>query len=438
MEILGILGIILAILAIIYFSIKGLNTIIGAPLAGLIVILFNSMPVIDSFLSAENSYLSALANFIVSNFAIFLLGSILAKYMEKSGATVAIADKILSMIGTDKPYNIMVAIFIIAAILTYGGVSMFVVCFALIPLAKPLFKKMNLKWNLVTIPVFAGMATFTLSMLPGTPAASNYIPSNALGTPLTAAPAIGIVSTIVVIIYILFYMKYALKKSLAKGEVWVEAEAGPTPQAIDNTELPSFVASILPISSLIVIILLFRNIPNIIVLGLTVAILLCAFLFRKQVGSQISILNDGAMGSLGTTITTGSTIAFGALLTLAPAFGVIRDAIINIPGNPLISYAIAIILLSAITGSSVGAVGIAMETFAPTYLAMGIAPALLHRIGSIAAGSFGVLPHTGLVITFNSVTNLNLKSSYKYQFMTVSISHMIALIIALIMGSLFY
>ena len=275
-------------------------------------------------------------------------------------------------------------------------------------------------------------------MLFRSPAASNYIPSNALGTPLTAAPAIGIVSTIAVIIYILFYMKYALKKSLAKGEVWVEEEAGVDTKSIDNSELPSFISSIVPISSLIIIILLFRNIPNIIVVGLIVAILLCALLFRKQVTSQISILNEGATGSLGTTVTTGSTIAFGALLTLAPAFGMIRDAIINIPGNPLISYAIAIVLLSAITGSSVGAVGIAMETFAPTYLAMGIAPELLHRIGAIAAGSFGVLPHTGLVITFNSITNLNLKSSYKYQFMTVSISHMIALVIALIMGSLFY
>lgn len=438
MQILGILGIVLAILAIVYFSIKGLNTIIGAPLAGLVVIIFNTMPIMESFLSPKNSYMASLANFIISNFAIFLLGSVLAKYMEKSGATISIADKILSAIGTDKPYNIMVAIFIIAAVLTYGGVSMFVVCFALIPLAKPLFKKMNLKWNLVTIPVFAGMATFTLSMLPGTPAASNYIPSNALKTPLTAAPAIGIVTTLVVIVYILIYMKHALKKSLSKGEVWIEEEAGVSIQNLETNELPSFISSIIPISVLIIIILIFRNVSNIIVVGLIAAILLCALLFNKQVDSQIKILNEGALGSLATTITTGSTIAFGSLLTLAPAFGVIRDAIISIPGNPLVSYSIAIVVLSAITGSSVGAVGIAMETFAPTYLALGIAPSLLHRVGSIAAGAFGVLPHTGLVITFNNLTNLNLKSSYKYQFMTVSISHMIALVIALIMGSLFY
>lgn len=438
MEILGIVGIVLGILAIIYFSVKGLNTIVGAPLAGLLVILFNSMPIMESFLSPQNSYMASLANFVIANFAIFMLGSVLAKYMEKSGATVSIADKILSLIGTEKPYNIMVAIFIIAALLTYGGVSMFVVCFALIPMAKPLFKQMNLKWNLVTIPVFAGMATFTLSMLPGTPAASNYIPSNALGTPLTAAPAIGIVTSLIVIIYLLFYMKVALKKSLARGERWVEGEAGTMATAIDKDKLPAFGVSILPIISLVGIILIFRNVQSIIVVALIAAILIAAVVFRNQIDSQYGILNEGAAGSLGTTMTTGSTIAFGSLLTLAPAFGVIRDSIINIPSNPLVSYSIATVLLSSITGSSVGAVGIAMETFAPTYIALGVAPELLHRVGSIAAGAFGVLPHTGLVITFNSITNLDLKSSYKYQFMTVSVSHFIALVISLIMASTMY
>src|SRR5690554_2961586 len=132
----------------------------------------------------------ALAKFIASNFAIFLLGSILAKYMDKSGATVSIADKIMSIVGTKNPYNALVALFIISALLTYGGVNVFVIIFALIPMAKPIFKKLNISWKLVTIPIFGGTSTFTMTMLPGAPSLHNIVPSNALGTPLTAAPVI--------------------------------------------------------------------------------------------------------------------------------------------------------------------------------------------------------------------------------------------------------
>lgn len=169
MDILGIVGILLGILTIILFIIKKFSIIVAAPIATLVVLLFNNVPILEALFGSENSYMTSLAGFIASNFAIFLLGSILAKYMDKSGATVSIADKVLEIVGTKNPFNALVALFIISALLTYGGINVFVIIFALIPMAKPIFRKLNISWKLVAIPVLGGTSTFTMTMLPGAP-----------------------------------------------------------------------------------------------------------------------------------------------------------------------------------------------------------------------------------------------------------------------------
>ena len=220
MDILGIFGILLGILTIILFIIKKFNIIIAAPIATIVVLLFNGVPILETVFGKENSYMAALAGFVASNFAIFLLGSILAKYMDKSGATISIANKVLSVVGTKNPYNALVALFIISAILTYGGINVFVIIFALIPMAKPIFRELNISWKLVAIPVFGGTSTFTMTMLPGAPSLHNIVPSTALGTTLTAAPLIGIVTSIVAIIFLLVFMKFTLSKSLRNNETF--------------------------------------------------------------------------------------------------------------------------------------------------------------------------------------------------------------------------
>ena len=158
---------------------------------------------------------------------------------------------------------------------------------------------------------------------------------------------------------------------------------------------------------------------------------------NKQLESQKTTLNDGAVGSVMPTLSTAFTVSFGATLTSAPAFLAIQQSILNIPGNPLISLAVATVLLSFVTGSSVGTVGIVMNSFAKTYLEMGVPAVLIHRISAIAGGVFGVMPHTGLVIVYNNVAKLDLKSSFKYQFMTVNVGHFIALIVSLILSGFY-
>lgn len=306
MDTLAILGIALAIITIIILSVRGLNIVIAAPLATLIVILTNDMPIFESFIGPQKSYMSGLARFLIANFAIFLLGAIFAQYMEKSNATVSIANVVLKKVGTDKPFLVVMAISAIAAFLTYGGISLFVVMFALVPLSRPIFKKINLDWSLFIIPLFFGMGTFTMSLLPGTPSVQNAVPTTSLGTTLTAAPLLSIVGTVVMISFNLWYMYSQVNKSVKSGIGFYGYLDNKQPSnekedtELDESKLPSLLVSVAPILVLIAIILVFSKTPHIILVALTAAILVSAVLFHKYLpnNNQTAVLSNGAASAV--------------------------------------------------------------------------------------------------------------------------------------------
>lgn len=444
MEILGILGIVVAIIAIIVMAVKGLHIVIAAPLATMIVILTNRMDIFASLIGPEQSYMAGLAGFLINNFAIFLLGAILAQYMEKSNATISIANFILSKVGLNNKYAVMVALSSIAAILTYGGISLYVVMFALVPLARPIFKRMDINWELFPIPLFFGMATFTMSMLPGAPSVQNAVPTTALGTTLTSAPVLSMVATVVMILFGLLYMKFELNKSVRKNETFYSylGEGKQVEMAeeveVNEDNLPSVMLSLTPIISLIAIILIFSKVPHIILIALTVAIILSALLYNKYIESQNTVLSNGAAGSVMPAFSTSSSVAFGSVLTSASGFAIIQDMIMAIPGNPIIGLAVASSLLAGITGSSSGALGIVMESFAPNYLEMGISPELIHRVAVIASATLTAVPQSGVTITFNNLTGLSIRRGFKHQFIIINGGHLLALIAVLIVSALLY
>jgi H+/gluconate symporter-like permease len=203
---MGIIGIVIAIIFVIYMAMKGFNILFIAPVASIIVIITNGMELFPSLIGTEASFMTGLASFIINYFSIFLLGGILASYIENSGAAQSIAQKILSITGTEKPFSVLIAITLISAIFTFGGISVFVVLFVIIPLAKPLFKQLNISWSLIVIPLFIGIATVTMTMLPGTPSIQNIIPTNYFDTSVTAAPLMGIVASLIAFTVGILYM----------------------------------------------------------------------------------------------------------------------------------------------------------------------------------------------------------------------------------------
>lgn len=436
MEIFAILGVLLAVVAIIYWTTKNLHVIVAAPLASLIIILTNQMNVLEVMLGQEKSYMTGLAGFLINNFAIFMLGSILARYMEASGATQTIANSILKVMGKDSPYKGLLAITLIASILTYGGVSIFVVIFTLLPLSRPLFKELNINWALFPIPVFLGASTYTMTSLPGTPSIQNAIPTKVLGTSLTAAPVISLAASLTLLVFGLLYMAYCLKKSLANGETYTEEEDETAVVVADKT--PNLFLSVLPLFSLIGTIFLMSKTPNVLAIGLLVSILLSALIFYPYLPNQKEILNAATTASIVPAFATSSTVAFGTVLTLSAGFAVIQEWILQIPGSPLISLSVSTALVSGIIGSSSGAVGIASSNFLPVYLEMGIDPEILHRVVVVASAILTVVPQSGVMITFHNLSKLSMKRGLKYSFILVTVGHILALMVVLALVGLLY
>lgn len=325
---------------------------------------------------------------------------------------------------------------LITSILTYGGVSIFVVIFTLLPLSRPLFKELNINWALFPLPVFMGASTYTMTTLPGTPSIQNVIPTKVLGTSLTAAPLISLVASSVLLLFGLFYMAYCLKKSLANGETYTE---NVDDVVVDlDTKRPNLFFSVLPLFSLIATIFLLNKTPNVLVIGLLVSIVLSAILFYPYLPNQKELLNSGTTASIVPAFATSSTVAFGTVLTLSAGFAVIQEWIQQIPGSPLISLSVSTALLSGIIGSSSGAVGIASSNFLPAYLEMGIDPEILHRVVVVASAILTVVPQSGVMITFHNLSKLSMKRGLKYSFVLVTVGHILALMVVLALVGLLY
>jgi H+/gluconate symporter-like permease len=448
MNIIGVLGIILAIVMVIYLTVKGLNIILAAPLATLIVLVTNQMPLLQWMVGTESSYLVELANFIVSMFGLFLLGSILTQFMSKSGATDSISQKIIEWVGTKNPYRAMLAIVIIGAILTYGGINAFIIYFAILPIARSVFKELDINWSLITIPLFMGIATFTMTMLPGTPSPTNVVPVAALGTTLTTGPLLGIGASVGAIIFGLIYMRIRLNQSLKNGETFnsykknisvVDQAESLAEKEETQKEIPGFLLSITPLVTLILIIFIFKSVDQVIIVGLSVATVLSMILYRKYISeSYIEVLNEGTNGSIAPAVSTASAVAFGSLMIYADGFDTIIHLIESVTSSPIALIIIIAAILGAVTGSTTGAVGIVMNTMGESLLASGLAPAVIHRVSVVATGLFVLMPHSGSYITFRNLSGLSIKDTHKDAFITVLGGHVSGLIVMLILSYLLY
>ena len=195
---LGIIGIILAILFLMIGSYKGLSALPLTLLAALIVVLTNGMGLWESFSSL---YMDGYVGTYLNYFLIFCCSALYAHVMTESGSTLSIAYKLLGWFGKKR---VILASIIIVAILTYGGVSLFVVMFAVGPILYTMFQEADLPRHLIAAVLFAGSCTFTMTCLPGSPQLTNIIPSQYLGTPLTAAPVFGCIAAVA-----MFLMDYA-------------------------------------------------------------------------------------------------------------------------------------------------------------------------------------------------------------------------------------
>jgi H+/gluconate symporter-like permease len=482
-DLVGLLGILVGLGVLIWLAFKGWSVLLLAPLAAIAAAAFSREPLLAHW---TQTFMRSAAGFFAQFFPLFLLGALFGKLMEDSGSVTAIADFMVRKLGAGR---VILAVVLGGAIVTYGGVSLFVAFFVIAPMAQDLFLSASIPRRLMPAAIMLGTSTFTMSAMPGTPSIQNTIPMPFFGTTPFAAPGLGVLASVIMFGFGLWWLQREEAVAKARGEGFGDGaprsadalaadeilrERATTAREFDPAEIahgkaapapPSFAAAAAPV----VVVILVNLTLSLIVLprldlgflakpewggtsassvtgvwsvmtALSCAILTVLAVNFRRIPNLRATIDAGVNASALPAITVASLVGFGAVVAAMPAFGVVRDAVLGIGGGPLVSLAVATNTLAALTGSASGGLTIALDALGATYLAkaaqIGMDPAILHRVAVIGSGTLDSLPHNGAVVTLLSVCGSTHKDSYKDIFMVGILGAIIALVVVIVLGSL--
>jgi H+/gluconate symporter-like permease len=481
--IIGLLGILVGLGLLIWLAFRGWSVLLLAPIAAIVAAFFSSEPLLAHW---TQTFMRSASGFLAQFFPLFLLGALFGKLMEDTGSVSAIADYMTEKLGTKRA---ILAVVLGGAVVTYGGVSLFVAFFVIAPMAQDLFRVAGIPRRLMPAAIMLGTSTFTMSAMPGTPSIQNTIPMPFFGTTPFAAPGLGVIASVIMLGFGLWWLAREEAAAHARGEGFGDGatrtagdlasdetlrERATASHEFDPAEIahgetaktrPSFAVAAAPI----VVVILVNVVLSLIVLprldlsflskpewggvspaavtgvwsvltALTLAILTVLALNWRRIPNLRATMDAGVNASALPAISVASLVGFGAVVAALPAFSVVRDAVLGIGGGPLVSLAVATNTLAALTGSASGGLTIALDALGATYLEraarIGMDPALLHRVAVIGSGTLDSLPHNGAVVTLLSVCGSSHGASYKDIFMVGILGAIIALVVVIMLGSL--
>ena len=457
------LAIVISLLLLMFFAYRGISVLILAPIMAAVAILLSG-DMVYMMPQYTETFMAALGGYILKFFPIFLLGALFGQLMVDSGAATSISNWIMQKLGHKRA---ILTVVMACGILTYGGVSLFVVAFAIYPIAKSMFQAADIPKRLIPGAIALGSFTFTMTALPGTPSIQNAIPIPYFGTNVFAAPGIGIISGLVMFGLGAMWLQSRANKAQSKGEgygVDTQESEKLTDGVTSQGHMPILLA-LLPLLLVIGVNALFTYVifPSVdfsslkdlypklepakqtglwsLIIALVVA---CLSLVLFRLGKWHNLkdtVNKGVLGSMLPIFNTASEVGYGAVVASLAGFVVIRDMVLNVSSNPLVSEAVAMNILAGITRSSSGGMSIALPTLGAHSLAManaaGISPELLHRIAALAAGCLDTLPHSGAIITLLAICGMTHKQSYGNVAMCMVVIPMVSVVVAITLGTVF-
>ncbi|QOW23118.1 GntP family permease [Novilysobacter avium] len=441
MDFLIVLG---ALAFLMFVAYRGYSVILFAPVAALGAVLLSDPSLVAPMFTGL--FMDKMVGFLKLYFPVFLLGAIFGKVIELSGFSKAIVAATIKLFGASRA---MLSIVMVCALLTYGGVSLFVVVFAVYPFAAELFRQSDIPKRLIPGTIALGAFTFTMDALPGTPQIQNIIPTPFFGTDTWAAPWLGTIGGVFILIVGMSYLEGRRRAALKAGEGYGDqAKLINEPAEFTGGKLANPILAILPLILVGVSNKLFTNwipryygeshsfdpavigtnapvvqqISSVVAIwavegALLVGILsVIAFAWKPVITSFAVGTKDAIAGALLAAMNTASEYGFGAVIAALPGFLIVANALGAIP-NPLVNEAITVTALAGITGSASGGMSIALAAMSETFIAnanaAGIPMEVLHRVASMASGGMDTLPHNGAVITLLAVTGLTHRQAYK-------------------------
>lgn len=456
---LSVTGIVLSLALFMLLAYRGVNIVLLAPAMAMLAVAFD--PAMPALAAYTQVFMPALGRFIANYFPLFLLGSVFGSLLDDGGCTAAIARRVVAVLGVRRS---LWAVVIACAVLTYGGVSVFVVVFAVLPLGESLLRRADIPKRLLPGAVALGSFTFSMTAAPGSLQVHNLIPMRFFGTTAFAAPLLGLLGAAVMLGVGMAWLTARARAAARRGEGYAAAEQ-PARDDDPHRELPGFGVAILPVLAVVVTnfvltehvvgswdaryladprfgatsIEAVRGLWATILSLLAASILVVALRFRSL--SKLGHSLSGAAGAVLMPIfNTASEVGYGATVASLAGFAAIRDALLGVaPSNPLVSEAVAINLLAGITGSGSGGLTIALEALGGIFrergLAAGIDPALLHRVAAMSCSGLDTLPHNGAVVTLLLVCGLTHRQSYLDIFVVSVVGPIVATALVLLVGS---
>tara|TARA_R110000772_G_scaffold28740_15_gene72291 strand:- start:132 stop:1487 length:1356 start_codon:yes stop_codon:yes gene_type:complete len=408
------IGLIGGLALLIYMTVKGVNILIAGPIAAAIVAATSGLAWLPP-LAAEGApdfataYMDGFVGFFKSWFFMFLLGAIFGEIMGASGAAASVAHWIVEKIGIK---HAVLAVVTACAVLTYGGVSVFIVAFSVYSLAVHLFREANLPRRFIPAALAFGSVTFTMTTA-GSPEIQNLIPMEFLGTTAYAGWQVSLVIAVFMAIAGHFWLNWMVKRAVAKGETFVGRETDDA--NTDYSNLPAPILCLLPLVAVLGIFLIFQYPQDVgplsailpqnsldkwaLVAALGSGAIVALAVGYQKLRAMPEAFSRGATSAVVAITNTCAVVGFGAVAKLSPAFQEALMMVQNIPGSPLIGAAIAVTVIAGLTGSASGGQSIALPLIAPHYLDMGAQPDELHRVVAISSGALDSLPHNGYVVT---------------------------------------
>ncbi|MDZ5472589.1 GntP family permease [Bacillus sp. 31A1R] len=396
---LSMIGLVGGLALLIFLTMRGMNLLVAGPLSALFVAVLNGMPLFPQLVgegeaNLVGNYMTGFSGFVTAWYLMFLLGAIFGKVMEDSGAADSVSKLIVNKLGMK--YAVL-AIVIACAVLTYGGVSLFVVAFSVYPMALSLFKQANLPRRFIPAALAFGSVTFTMTSA-GSPEIQNWIPIQYLDTTPYAGWEVSLIVAVFMMIFGYWWLKRMITKAVAKGETFISRESDPVSE---ERALPNPLLGIVPLLVVLVISFVFHDSlkQSALIIALLGGVIATYLLNRKYFKNFWNAVSEGTLGALIAIGNTAAVVGFGGVAKAVPAFNVAVDFMTSIPGSPLIGGAIAVSVIAGMTGSASGGQAIALPLIAPHYVDMGVNTEALHRVVAISSGALDSLPHNGYVVT---------------------------------------
>jgi len=336
--------------------------------------------------------------------------------------------------------------------------------------------------------IVLGTSTFTMSALPGTPSIQNAIPMPFFGTTPFAAPGLGILASLIMLGFGLWWLQREEAVARKRGEGFGDGapmpadrvatdetlrERATTAREFDPAEITHGARSGAPtpvmLAALPLVVVVIVNLsmsllilPALdtgflaearwgetslasvggvwsVITALACAIVAVIAVSHRRLPSLRATMDAGANASVLPAVSVASLVGFGAVVAAMPAFAVVRDAVLGIGGGPLVSLAVATNVLAALTGSASGGLTIALDALGSTYMAraaeIGLNPALLHRVAVIGSGTLDSLPHNGAVVSLLAVCGSTHRESYRDIVMVGIVGALVALVAVIALGS---